>query len=67
MYIFCIILSCFWGQKLIFSVNNNLSIIVDVFCVFLLDKDEAKHDPNLRHNALLVWAPVDEIPNAKCK
>lgn len=29
------------------------------------NKDEAKHDPNLRHNALLVWAPVDEIPNSK--
>lgn len=29
------------------------------------NKEDAKHDPNLKHNALLVWSPVDEIPNAK--
>ncbi|XP_015748170.1 PREDICTED: REST corepressor 1-like [Acropora digitifera] len=31
------------------------------------DKEDAKHDPHLKHNALLVWSPVDEIPNSKCK
>ena len=30
------------------------------------DKDEAKNDSRLRHNALLVWAPMEDIPNTKC-
>lgn len=47
----------FWSRKQI--INESC------FFIFLLDKEEAKHDPNLRHNALLVWAPVDEIPNGK--
>ena len=34
---------------------------------FFLDKEDAKHDPHLKHNALLVWSPVDEIANSKCK
>lgn len=29
------------------------------------NKEEAKHDSALRHNALLVWAPVEDIPNSK--
>ncbi|XP_058962748.1 REST corepressor 3 isoform X3 [Pocillopora verrucosa] len=29
------------------------------------NKEEAKHDSTLRHNALLVWAPVEDIPNSK--
>ncbi|KAK2552346.1 REST corepressor 3 [Acropora cervicornis] len=29
------------------------------------NKEDAKHDPHLKHNALLVWSPVDEIPNSK--
>ena len=39
---------------------------MDRLFLFYSDKEEAKHDPNLRHNALLVWAPVEEIPNSKC-
>lgn len=45
----------------------NLSEDSLIFTFFFLDKEDAKHDPHLKHNALLVWSPVDEIPNSKCK
>ena len=48
-------------------VTNFTLVFKSFFSFCLLDKEDAKHDPNLKHNALLVWAPVDEIPNSKCK
>jgi len=55
-------------KKLIVIFSGCIEIsFVFFFPLFHLDKEEAKHDPSLRHNALLVWAPADDIPNTKCE